>query len=98
MYGENLKRLRFELKMSAQQMADDLGIHKMSISNYETEKRKPTFEFMEQLLDKYNVNLNWFMAGIGNMFIEQDNFNLSDTEEEKIKAYVRKILADKGII
>lgn len=98
MYGENLKRLRFELKMSAQQMADDLGIHKMSISNYETEKRKPTFEFMEQLLDKYNVNLNWFMAGIGNMFIEQDNFNLSDTEEEKIKAYVSKILADKGII
>ena len=98
MYGENLKRLRFKLKMSAQQMADDLGIHKMSISNYETEKRKPTFEFMEQLLEKYNVNLNWFMAGIGDMFIEQDNFNLSDSEEEKIKAYVSKILSDKGII
>lgn len=73
MYRENLKKLRFELKLSAQKLADDLGIHKMTISNYENGKREPTYEVLEKLHNLYNVNLNWFVSGQGEMFNAAQN-------------------------
>lgn len=97
MYSENFKKLRFELKLSAQKLADSLGVHKMTISNYENGNRKPTYEVLEALYNIYNINLNWFVSGQGNMFItenkqpEQDIAKLvSDLIDAKLK--------DKGIL
>ena len=88
MYRENLKKIRFELKLSAQKLADDLGIHKMTVSNYENGKREPTYEVMEKLHSLYNVNLNWFVSGQGEMFLGQhkqpDNFK-SDVKQAIIE-------------
>lgn len=98
MYSENLRNLRRELQISAQKMADKMGVSRGSISQYEAGLREPNYNFIQRLNAIYNVNLNWFVSGNGEMFNKQDNFNLSNSEEEKIKAYVSKILADKGII
>lgn len=81
MYRENLKKLRFELKISAQKLADDLGIHKMTISNYENGKREPTYEVLEKLHNLYNVNLNWFVSGQGEMFIGTQKQPLEDIKQ-----------------
>jgi transcriptional regulator with XRE-family HTH domain len=68
MYRENLKKLRKELNLSAQKLADKIGSTQVSVSNYETGKYKPSYEFLEALYKQLNVNLNWFVSGAGEMF------------------------------
>ena len=98
MYGENLKRLRHELRMTAQQFADNMGVSPVSINNYENSRRKPNYEFLELLVQVYDVNLNWLIAGKGNMFISQNKTDLNQIDEDKLKAYFDKWLAEKGLI
>ena len=90
MYRENLKKLRFELKLSAQKLADDLGIHKMTVSNYENGKREPTYEVMEKLHTLYNVNLNWFVSGQGEMFIKEQPADFKSTVKQAIQELIRE--------
>lgn len=69
MYADNLRKIRYELRMSAQQLADKLGVSQGSISQYEAGKREPNYRFISQLNAILNVNLNWFVSGQGEMFI-----------------------------
>lgn len=68
MYAENLKKLRRELRLSAQKLADSIGISLITMQNYELGKREPKYSFLYQLLTLYNVNINWLMTGEGDMF------------------------------
>ena len=93
MYRENLKKLRIELNISAQKLADKIGSTQVSISNYETGKRKPSYEFLEALYKQLNVNLNWFVSGQGEMFNAAQNEPpedikqlVSDLIDAKLKA------------
>ena len=72
MYSDNLKKLIFELRMSARELADKIGVSAGSIQNYEAHKREPNFEFIEKLHRDLNVNLNWFVSGKGEMFIKEE--------------------------
>lgn len=67
-YCTNLKKIREELNLSAQKLADKLGVSQSSIAQYEIGKREPNFNFILQLNIKLNINLNWFCTGEGNMF------------------------------
>ena len=46
-FGPNLARLRIEKGVSQTQLAEDLGIGKQSISDYEKQKSYPTFANLE---------------------------------------------------
>jgi len=97
MYSENLKKIRLELKISAQKFADSLNVSRGSIVQYETGKRKPSYEFIEALHNLYNVNLNWFVSGQGEMFNKQQKASAGMTPEE-VKSIVASYLKDNGII
>lgn len=96
--GKRLKKIRQALGFSQDELGAIFEIKKQFVSSIENDKVFLNNDKLVKLLVDYNVNINYLLAGIGEMFIKQDNFNLSDSEEEKIKAYVSKILADKGII
>lgn len=72
MYSANLKKLRTELNLSAQKLADKLEVSQSSIAQYELGKREPNYNFLSQLYIKMGINLNWFVSGQGEMFIGQD--------------------------
>lgn len=98
-YSENLKKLRKELNLSAQKLADKLGVSQGSIAQYENGSREPNYNFILQLNIKLNVNLNWFCTGEGEMF------NKKDVSEEYSKEELRSIIMevlkdaqDKGMI
>lgn len=78
MYSENLKKIRFELKMSAREFADKMNVSPGSIQNYEAAKREPNYNFMMQLCNIFSVNLNWFVTGKGEMFIKKEPAGLKD--------------------
>lgn len=99
MYSDNLKRIRKELDISAQKMADKLGVSQGSIAQYESGKREPNYNFISRLNEIYNVNLNWFVSGKGNMFITDEHENKGATiSEARIKELFNEMMKEKGLI
>ena len=98
MYSENLKKLRKELRVTALELADNLGISANSINNYENGRRKPNFEFLELLVQVYNVNLNWLITGKGEMFIGQDKANHTGIDEDQFRKLFKQCMKEEGFI
>lgn len=48
-FSQIVKSLRLERGWSQQEVADRAGLNKMTISQYENGKRKPSFEVIEAL-------------------------------------------------
>ena len=61
-FSENVKALREERHWSQQDVADRVGLNKMTISQYENGKRKPSFEMIEKLAEIFHVDLNYLMG------------------------------------
>lgn len=98
MYSENLKKIRLELKISAQKLADSLNVSRGSIVQYETGKRKPSYEFMESLHNVYNVNLNWLITGKGEMFIGQQAANHTEIDAVQFRKLFKQCMKEEGFI
>ena len=61
--GTRLRYLRKQDEITQQQLADQLGIAKSTVSMYETGQREPDFEMLEKLADFFNVPMHTFFPG-----------------------------------
>jgi transcriptional regulator with XRE-family HTH domain len=68
MYVKRIKEIREVLGLSVPKLAERINIKARTIVSYES-GRDPSVEFLAQLHKVYNVNLNWFVSGQGEMFI-----------------------------
>ena len=98
MYSANLKKLRTELNLSAQKLADKLEVSQSSIAQYELGKREPNYNFLSQLYLKMGINLNWFVSGKGEMFIGQDKETSAGIDEAEFKKLFKQCMKDEGFI
>ena len=92
MYAENLKKIRKELNLSVEKFAQKLNIPASTIWGYEGKKRVPSIELTIQLYRIFNININWFISGDGNMF------NSPQANKEDIRTEILKILKEEGVI
>lgn len=94
MIAENLQKLRKNLSLKQDEFALKLSIAPRAYVNYERGERKPPLELLEKLASQFNVNLNWLIADIGEMFIppkfEQAQYDLARE--------IRKILKEEGLV
>ena len=67
-FGEKLHKIRKELNLSQEEMAVQTNVTYRAYTSYERGDRKPSFEFLEQLASRFEVNLNWLIANLGNPF------------------------------
>ena len=95
-YSENLKKLREALGLSAQKLADKLGVSQGSIAQYEAAKREPNFNFLLQLNIKLNVNINWFLTGEGLMFVKKSALDIASTNKDEIIKIVEDYLDQRA--
>ena len=65
-------------------------------SSYERGDRKPSFEFLQKLVEEFGVNLNWHIADNGIPFIEKEK-NSENLKTDILKE-VRKMLENEGIL
>ena len=70
--GIRFKNVRKLLKKSQDELAMELGITKQAISNIENTKSMPGLALLSKLLVDYDVNLNYIISGIGEIFIEKE--------------------------
>ena len=66
-FGSRLQQVREHFRLSQAEMAKQLSISQISLSNYETSKRFPDTNFLEKLHSLYKVDLNWLISGEGRM-------------------------------
>jgi transcriptional regulator with XRE-family HTH domain len=58
-FGDRIKELRLECKLSQQELASAIKISKSSISMYENNNRLPEIETFEALADFFNVDMDY---------------------------------------
>jgi transcriptional regulator with XRE-family HTH domain len=68
-FGLRVKTIRKTLGLSQKEFADSLGISGTFISEVESGKYKPCYDFFYNMMVQFNVNLHFLLSGEGEMFI-----------------------------
>lgn len=61
-FSDRFKSLRVERQMSQQQMADFLHFSKSRVNMYERGEREPNLETMEDIADRFNIDLDYLIG------------------------------------
>ena len=92
--GNRIRLLRKQLAKSQEEFAKDLGITKQAVSNMENAKSAPSPQVLYKMHANLNVNLNYIIAGVGEIFTSDDK------KEDLKKSLMREfelILKSRGI-
>lgn len=99
MLGKTIKYYRIQKEYSQQELADLVGVQKMTISNYENEKREPDVATVKKICKALDVSLQRFMAYKSYRSEEivlsgkfRKNENLSSLQEQKIVEKIKYAL------
>lgn len=68
-FGQRVKAIRKTLGLSQKDFAESLGISGTFISEVESGKYKPCYDFFYNIMNHFNVNLHYLLTGQGEMFI-----------------------------
>jgi len=68
--GTRIKEIRLKVGMMQAEFSDTLDITVSSLSELENNKRRPGFDFLFNMGQKLNVNLNYLLYGQGEPFID----------------------------
>lgn len=69
MYGKKLKLIRNTLNLSQEQMAAKLNLAYRTYAAYERNENNPPYSMLVDILKNFDINLNWFIGDVGEMFI-----------------------------
>jgi len=80
--NKRIKKIRLTLNLCQKDFAQLLETSQSNISKYERGEMKPTLDFLINLNEKLNVNLNWVLIGKGHIFIQNEETGI---DIDKIK-------------
>ena len=92
-FSQIVKQLRQERGWSQQEVADRVGLNKMTISQYENGKRKPSFEMIEALAEVFHVDLNYLLG-----FTDKIEKPAGDETDPAANKYLAVTLAEIDLI
>jgi Helix-turn-helix. len=76
---DRLLKLLTTKQLSATKFAEIIGVQKSSISHIISGRNKPSFDFIEKVLQKYpEVNPEWLILGKGGMYRQSTQATLFD--------------------
>lgn len=93
--GIRIKNIRKLLNKSQEQLAAELNLTKQAISNIETSKSLPSMALLSKLLIDYDVNLNYVVSGMGDIFLS--NEKSYKTLRNSLIKEVEQFLDSRGI-
>jgi transcriptional regulator with XRE-family HTH domain len=88
--GQTITFYREQLGLSQKELAQKLNIGKSTMSQYESDERRPSDEIKLQLCDIFSISLDELL---GRKFIVQHTMN----DNKKIPKDLKKILEDEAI-
>ncbi len=92
--GQRFKKIRQEKNLSQEQFGQILRMTKSGISAVENDKVFVSVDTLRTLFLNFDVNLNWFVMGDGEMF----NTPKYEDVEDKLEQKVLDILKKNGVL
>lgn len=92
--GKRLKKIRQALNLSGEEFGVKIGVSKQYVSNLEADRNILNNEKLVSLLLDFNVNINYLLCGVGDMFIPAQFEQVQDD----LVLRVREILRSEGVI
>lgn len=71
--NERIYELREKLSLSQESFGKQIGITRASISNMENGTRNPSKQTIISICREFDINYDWLVNGIGDIFIENNN-------------------------
>lgn len=87
--SERLKILRKELGMTQQEFAEQLGVKRNTVGQWECGINALTKQVIISICRNFDVNECWLRTGTGEIFVHQ-------TDDEQLASFIVKILANKS--
>ena len=75
MFGEILNKTRKSKGLTAQQMADFLGVQLRSYRAYESKDRQPSFAVLVKIADRLNVTTDYLLCRISSCEVFEKHVN-----------------------
>lgn len=85
-FGDKIRALRMEKKLTQNDLAARLGIVGASVSSYEKNKQYPSVEVLIQLCQTFDVSADYLLG-----LSDDKNFNTSTLTEEQLQIVLRLI-------
>lgn len=93
-FKDIVRQLRKERGLTQQELADKIGLTtKVTISQYETGKRKPSFEMIEALADVFHVDMNYLLG-----FTEKIQKPAGDETDPAVNKYLGVTLEEIELV
>lgn len=89
MYGKKLKEIRTRWMLTQDKMASLLNVSARTYTSYEREENNPPYSMLVNLCKEHDINLNWFIANVGEMFIKKEPVGF----REEIKQAFKEMIA-----
>lgn len=80
MIGKRIKTLREERHLSQEKLAEELGVSRMTVNNYENEKRAPDIDFARHAADYFGVTVEFLMGGTEYRYKRDEIISLKRSE------------------
>ncbi len=96
MYGNKLKQIRKHFDATQDGMANFLGISARTYASYERDENNPPYSMLVMLCKNHNINLNWFIADMGDVF-NQPEAQQDEQLENLVARIVDKKMKEKGL-
>ena len=96
--GQRLKNIRLALRLSQEDFGKIFNITKQYVYSLEKDKLTLNNEKLVKLLYDYNVNINYLLCGIGEMFLNSESGNGYMNMKNDILNEVCSMLISKGIL
>ncbi len=90
MLKDRLLELRKYFDLTQKGFAETIGLSQGNYNRYEKGKVEPAYSVLNNISNKYNVNLNWLSNGIGPMFMEKpkDSNPKAEINADRLKQYI----------
>ena len=92
--GTKIKEARMEAQLTQEQVADELGISRQTMSNWENNKTYPDIVSVIKMSDLYKVSLDYLLKGSG----EKQMTNYMEYLEESTNTVKSKTNLSKIIL
>jgi transcriptional regulator with XRE-family HTH domain len=79
--GKRIRTLREERNLSQEKLAAELGVSRMTVNNYENEKRAPDIDFAGHIADYFGVTVGYLMGATEYRYKQDEIISLKRAEK-----------------
>lgn len=86
-----LRAVRKSLDLTQQTLSERIGVSRAYIADVEAGRKDPSRNFIVKLTEKINISGDWFLSGIGRMFLDGTRGTIRDRLVEMLSATERDV-------